>query len=149
MNRIPALAMPMLGRPAVNALTGGYWAAALEQRLVIQQCNDCGAHRHPPTGVCYRCGSPRWGWGDVSGDGSVFTYVWIDSPMHESLAAIVPYNVCVIELEGTQGDPVRLITNVVGVERETLHIGLPVYVEFVSVDEGALMLPVFRLRSDE
>jgi uncharacterized OB-fold protein len=147
-NGIPALVLPALARPGVDALTEGYWEAARERRLVVQRCSSCGAHRHPPTAVCYRCHSSEWSWAPLTGLGSVFTFVWVDSSVDPALADTVPYNVCIIELEGTEGDPVRMTTNVVGVTKETLEIGLPVAVDFESVDEGATLLPIFRPRSD-
>jgi hypothetical protein len=53
------------------------------------------------------------------------------------------YNISVVELDGTQGEPVRLLTRVVDVERDDLVVGLAVTVDFDRVDER-VALPVFR-----
>jgi hypothetical protein len=145
--RIPAVVLPALARPGFDALTAGFWEAAQDRRLAVQRCISCGAHRHPPTAVCYRCQSPEWTWDTLSGLGAVFTFVWVDSSVDPALADTVPYDVCIIELEGTEGDPVRMTTNVVGVTKETLVVGLPVEVDFESVDDGNALLPIFRPRA--
>lgn len=144
---IPAAALPILGRPGLTPVTAGFWNAAREGRLEIQRCGSCGVHRHPPTAACYACQSLDWSWSELPGTGAVFTFIWVDAPMDEALAAITPYNACVIELDGVEGDPVRMVSNVVGVDRESLQISLPVQVCFERVDGGAMRLPIFEPRA--
>ena len=51
----------------------------------------------------------------------------------------------VVELDGTTGDPVRLLSRIDGVDKETLEIGLRVTVDFDPCDdEEDLWLPVFH-----
>jgi uncharacterized OB-fold protein len=50
-----------------------------------------------------------------------------------------PYSVAVIELE----EGTRLVSQVVGIPPDDVHIDLPVHVDFVEVEEG-LTLPLFR-----
>lgn len=133
---------PGLPAPTVTPLTEGYWRAAAEGRLVVQRCAACGAHRHPPTGACYRCRSLEWSWDEVPGTGRVYTYTWADRPAHPDLAHLGVYNVAVVELDGTEGDPVRILTKVVDVERDALRVGLPVEVTFERVDDETA-LPIF------
>jgi uncharacterized OB-fold protein len=55
------------------------------------------------------------------------------------------YNIAVVELDGTQGEPVRLLTRVVDIDRDDLVVDLPVEVAFDRVDDR-VALPVFRRR---
>ena len=134
--------LPGLPGPRLEPTTAGFWLAAGEGRLVIQRCSSCGTHRHPPTEVCYECGSLDWAWDEQPGTGTIFSYTWTDQPVLPSLAGLGPYNISVIELDSTQGI-VRLLSRVVDVERPQVRIGLPVVVDFDPVDDQ-VALPIFR-----
>ncbi len=134
---------PGLPEPTPTQITELFWKAAADGKLVIQRCDDCGCHRHTPTLACYRCQSQKWSWDEVSGRGSVFSYTWSHHPVHAGLADLGVYNVSVVELEGTQGDAVRLVTYVEGVEPGELTIGMPVEVAFDRVNDD-IALPTFR-----
>jgi uncharacterized OB-fold protein len=135
--------LPGLPGPALEVTTAGYWLAAGEGRLVVQRCDACGTHRHPPTEVCYVCQALDWSWDQVPGTGRVYTYTWTDRPIAPALEHLGVYNITVVELDGTQGEPVRLLTRVVDVQRDDLVVGLAVTVDFDRVDER-VALPVFR-----
>ena len=140
--------MPGLPGPALEVTTAGYWLAAGERRLVIQRCDACGTHRHPPTEVCYACQSLDWSWDAVPGTGRVYTYTWTDRPIAprallEDLGRwrwLSPSSCrdCLIT-------PVRLLTRVVDLDRDDLVVDLAVVVDFDRVDEQ-VALPVFRRR---
>ena len=138
--------LPGLPGPRLEPATAGFWLAAGEGRLVIQRCTACGQHRHPPTEVCYECQSLDWGWDPHPGTGTVFSYTWTDQPVLPSLAELGPYNISVVALDATQG-VVRLLTRVVGADREQVQVGLPVVVDFDPVDDQ-VALPVFRPLED-
>lgn len=128
--------------PGWSPLTEGYWRAAHDGRLTVQRCASCGAHRWPPAWACYRCQSRAWEWSDVPGTGTVFSYTWADvRPVLDSPL----YNIAVIELDGTEGEPVRLMTQVVDVGKEDLRCDIPVDVAFEPFDEE-VAVPVFRTR---
>jgi uncharacterized OB-fold protein len=75
----------------------------------------------------------------------VYTYTWTDRPVAPQLEHLGVYNISVVELDGTHGEPVRLLTRVVDVDRDELVVDLPVEVDFDRVDEQ-VALPVFRPR---
>lgn len=130
--------------PPVDRTNAGFWQAAAEGRLDVQRCDDCGAHRHPPTEGCYRCGSLDWSWDTLPGTGYVFTYTWVAEAIHPSMEPVVPYNVSVVEVDGVSDEPVRLLTNVVDATPETLRVGARVTLacDRLTDDVG---LPRFRL----
>jgi uncharacterized OB-fold protein len=74
----------------------------------------------------------KWDWDDLPGTGKVFTYTWADRRPEVDSSV---YNISVIELDGTTGEPVRLMTRVVDVDKASLRIGLPVEVTFQAVDD--------------
>jgi uncharacterized protein len=135
--------LPGLPAPETNPVNEGYWLSAAKGTFVIQRCGDCGSHRHPPAAICYKCLSTNWSWDpDLPGTGKVFSYTWIHRPVLRSLSSIVPYNVSIIEIDGTQGEPVRVASNVFQVGIETLRIDLPVSVIFDPCGER-LALPAW------
>jgi uncharacterized OB-fold protein len=123
--------------PVVAPINEGMWTAAAKGRLDIQRCARCFAHRYPPTEGCYRCGSLEWDWATVPGTGTVYSYIWVPHP--DGL-----YNVAIVTLDGTEGDPVRVLSNVVdcwGVD--DLRVGQIVEFEPVLFGPG-LAMPCFR-----
>lgn len=131
--------------PVVAPINEGMWRAAAGNQLAVQRCQDCGAHRYPPGDGCYRCSSCRWEWSVVPGTGVVYSYVWI--PDRSRAAAgdeAACYNVVVITLDGTEGEPVRILSNVVNAwGRGDLHVGQAVEVVGVPFADG-IALPCFR-----
>ena len=130
--------------PPVDRTNAGFWRAAAEGRLDVQRCTACGAHRHPPTEGCYRCRSLDWQWDTLPGTGRVFTYTWVVQPLHPAVEAVTPYNVTVVEVDGTEGEAVRLVTNVVDASDDTLRVGAAVTLACDRL-EGEMGLPRFRL----
>src|SRR5262245_47250071 len=120
-----------LPAPGWDPVTVGYWTAAGEGRLAVPQCADCGRHRWPPTWACYACQSREWKGADLQGSGKVFSYTWADQRADPDSPL---YNIAVIELDGTEGEPVRLMTRVIEVDKDSLRIDLPVRVAFEPFD---------------
>ena len=131
-------AMP---RPAVNDDTRPFFEAARDHRLVVQQCQSCGTHRHPPRPVCAACGSFETSWDEVSGRGTLFTWSVVHQPFHPALREAVPYVVAIVELEGTGGT--RFTSNLVDAGPEHLVVGQPVAVTWEEMGPE-LTLPRFR-----
>jgi uncharacterized OB-fold protein len=130
--------------PGWSPKTEGYWLAAGKGRLAVQRCGQCGAHRWEPVPVCYACNSLEWGWDELPGTGTVFTYTWVDEPPHGALSTLGSYNITVIELDGVQGEPVRFMGRVVDAGKDELRCGLPVQVDFERFDDE-VAIPVFRM----
>src|SRR4051794_29465521 len=122
---------PEMPLPTITPLNEGMWRAAAAGRLEVQRCSSCRAHRYPPTESCYRCGSFEWGWDVVAGTGVVESYVWIPDRNRGEDAY---YNVAVIALDGVEGEPVRVVSNVLDAwGLDDLRVGQPVHLECVVV----------------
>lgn len=131
--------------PVVAPVNEGMWRAAAGNELAVQRCQDCTAHRYPPADGCYRCSSCRWEWSRLPGTGVVYSYTWI--PDRRRAAAgdeAACYNVAVVTLDGTEGEPVRILSNVVNAwGPDDLDVGQRVEVVGVPFADG-LGLPCFR-----
>src|ERR1700726_2650027 len=94
-------------------------------QLAVQRCQDCVAHRYPPGDGCYRCSSCRWEWSMLPGTGVVYSYVWIPDRSRVAAGDEAAYsNVVIVTLDGTEGEPVRILSNVVNAwGRRDLHVG--------------------------
>lgn len=126
--------------PKPTPLTEGFWQAAREGRLVIQQCEDCELLRHYPQYLCPACHSDRWRWRQVSGEGTVYSFTIAHQAFNSAWAARVPYAVATIELD----EGVRLVSDLPDDDTEHVAIGRRVAVFFDEVAEG-VTLPRFRL----
>jgi len=138
LDHVPGLAVPGLVPPTQYPLTTGYWAAADDGRLVVQRCDRCGTHRHLPAPVCHACQAPEWSWSELSGSGSVYSYTWVRTALTDAFAAVVPFNVCVVELDGADG--VRLAATVTDVDEDTDLVGTRVQAYFAELGNGHRLL---------
>lgn len=130
--------------PLPNERDAQFWAALADGQLMVPHCLDCGAHRFPPADACYRCHSTAWEWDRVAGSGTVATFCWLPDVVRSADGATVYYNVAVVTLDGTDGDPVRLVTNVVDAwDIGELEVGQRVQMQAVAVADG-VHLPCFR-----
>ncbi|MFE9255573.1 bifunctional MaoC family dehydratase N-terminal/OB-fold nucleic acid binding domain-containing protein [Streptomyces sp. NPDC006879] len=127
-------------RPVVNRDNAGFWEGVAAHRLLIQRCTGCQELRFPWLPGCNACGDLGWEPVEAVGSGTVFSYVVMHHPPFPAFDP--PYTVGLVELvEG-----VRMISNIIGVAHEEVHVGMPVRLEFLRVDEE-LELPVFRALS--
>lgn len=115
-----------------------FWAAARERRLVVPKCRSCSSAWFPPTLMCPSCGSADREWFEVSGRGTVFSFVVMHRVYHPGFVGRVPYVVAVIELEEGQ----RLLSNVVGIPPDQVHCDMPVQVIFEEC-RGDWVIPQF------
>ncbi len=131
--------------PVVAPVNEGMWKAAAGGQLAVQRCAACGAHRYPPTDGCYRCSSRQWDWSTLPGTGTVYSYIWVPDRSRSAVEGReVLYNVVVVTLDGTEGEPVRVLSNVVDAwGAEDIHVGQVVTLASVPFARG-LALPCFR-----
>ena len=131
--------------------------AAGQGRLSLQQCSDCQKLRYPVMTACPFCTSSEFGWADVSGQGTIYSYELVMHPIHPAYRDRAPYPIVLVELDEqrefpTADDGLRLVSSLVDASgnpaaEEDVAIGARVEVEFADLGDG-LALPRFRL-SDE
>ncbi len=127
--------------PLPNELTTPFWDGAANGQLVIQSCNACGHLQHAPEPVCSACLSFDLGSAAVSGKGTVYTYCIATQAFHPWFADRLPFVIAVVELDEQPG--LKMITNIVDVDPESVRVGDRVEVTFTPLAEG-FMLPVFH-----
>ncbi len=127
--------------PSPDEITQPFWEAAKERRLVVQRCITCNYYNHPPRTVCDACLSQELRFEPVSGRGRIHTFTVMhqrDVPGFESEA---PFINIVVELE--EQPMLLMVSNLAISERERVHIGAPVMVEFE--DRDCVIVPQFRI----
>ena len=67
--------MGIVPYPVADDLTRPFWDAANRHKLIIQHCKNCGEYRHPPREDCPICQSTDVEWSEISGRGTVFTFI--------------------------------------------------------------------------
>jgi uncharacterized OB-fold protein len=131
--------MPDVRRPdpIVTDDSAEFWDAATAGRLVAQACTACGRVRHPPRPMCPYCRSLEHEARELSGLGTLYSYGILHHPQHPAFD--YPVIAALVDLD----EGVRLVTNLVDVERDDINIGMRVTVTFVPTVDGA-QVPVFR-----
>jgi uncharacterized OB-fold protein len=119
-----------LQSPLVEDVDRGYFEAANEDRLVLQNCTACNRLQHPPKETCANCGSgDNLEWKPASGRGTIYSYAVVyDSPI-AALQPDQPYNCAVISLED---DPnLQMLSHLPGTPVDEVPIGAAVRAIFV------------------
>jgi uncharacterized OB-fold protein len=135
----------------------GYFEAAREHRLALQQCAGCSLLRWEPGGACPWCQSLRWHWQQVSGKGTIYSYQIVCQAIQPGFRDWVPYPIVLVELDEQRGQPtpdegLRIIMNLVdengGAEKqENVAIGKRVEVTFIDLDDFSL--PQWKLAAEQ
>jgi uncharacterized OB-fold protein/acyl dehydratase len=135
-------------RPAVNADNEYFWDGARAHELRIQRCERCGELHFPPTPRCWSCGSFDMGHVVASGRGTLYSFAVPHYPQANGFRYPVLVGLVALE-EGT-----RLVSNIVGCDREHLRVGMPLelcwldshpaLVDGATDSRGPFSLPQFR-----
>jgi len=118
-----------------------FWEACRAGRLRLQRCAACAHIRYPISRFCPRCLAEEHEWHDVSGRGTVFSYIVFHKAYHPGFKGDLPYNVALVQLE----EGPRMYSNIVGTPNDQVRIGDAVEVTFDAVTPE-ITIPRFRLR---
>ena len=124
-------------KPIPGGDSAGFWEGIQRHELVFQRCRDCGHWVHPPRPTCPSCRSFEKEWAVSTGKGTVYASVTYREAPHPGFEA--PYSVILVEME----EGVHLVSNMIDMHSEDVHIGMPVEVVFDDITED-LALPRFR-----
>ncbi len=115
-----------------------FWTSGADGVLRIQECNSCAALIHPPQPVCRYCRGHDMGVREVSGFATLAGFTINQRFSVPGLEA--PYVIAQVALVD---DPrVRLTTNVIDAEFDSLELGMRLEVVFQA--DGDVWLPLFR-----
>jgi uncharacterized protein len=135
---IPARMLPKL-----HEHNRAFWTGGADGELLIAWCAECALWVSPPAADCPGCGGAlvvR----PVSGSGTVFTYTVNHQPFNPTVP--VPYVIAIVQLD--EQPDLRIASNIVDCEPDSVYVGLPVEVRFErhNVDDEAVFFPVFAPR---
>lgn len=126
--------------PEISEWNQGFWEAALQGRLVVQACADCGAVRNLPRVACPVCRSFKFRWIDAGTRGTVYSWCRTRRKFHPAFdGGLHPFVLAVVALD--RFPEAHFITRLEG--RQNPEIGEPVEVWFEKVSEK-IALPLFR-----
>lgn len=125
--------------PTIEDETRPFWDASREHRFLIARCHACGRAHHYPRPFCPFCWSEDVAWEDASGRATLYTYSTVHVNDMAPFAGQLPYVAAVVELD----EGPRVMTRIVDVEPDQLHIGMPLEVGFVDLS-AEVTAPVFR-----
>jgi len=121
-----------LADPVMNPGDEPYFHAAGEGKLMVKSCADCGEIHHFPRTLCPYCFSDKVDWVQAKGTGTVYTY----SIMRR--AGPIAYCIAYVTLD----EGVKMITNIVDCDLDTIKIGQRVKAVFKK-SEGGIAVPMF------
>lgn len=126
--------------PELTEHNRAFWTGGADGRLHVPFCDSCARWVLPPETDCPRCDGPL-GSRPVSGDGVVFTYTVNRHPFNPAVPP--PYVIAIVEL--ADQDDLRVATNIVDCEPDSVTVGMPVTVRFEEQPDS-VFVPVFAPR---
>ena len=129
--------------PVEDRDSAPWWAAVRAHRLTVQACDGCGTLRFPPRSICARCRSRASAWVEVSGEGTVASWVVVHHAFLPVYAGAVPFAIALVRL--TEQDDLLMYGDLPGTEPGELAPELPVRAVFDDVEPG---LTVVRWRPE-
>lgn len=140
----PAIPGRML--PKLHEHNRAFWTGGADGHLMIAWCARCELWVSPPAADCPDCGGVLVA-RPVSGRGTVFTYTVNYQPFNPDVP--VPYVIAIVELD--EQPDLRIASNIVDCEPDSVHVGLRVEVRFEphDLDGDKVFVPVFTPRKDQ
>src|SRR5438552_14034967 len=117
-------------------VTRPFWDGCRERALRMPRCT-CAEYVWYPQPRCPTCRSDRITWTPVSGRATLFTWTTVYRSFVPGHAARVPYVTGLVEL--VEDPKLRLATFIVGVNDITLALGLPMRVDFETVENEIVL----------
>ncbi len=131
--------MTALPEPIRNADSQEFWDAMQQEKLLLQECGDCGALDFMPRHMCPVCWSPNRKWREALGEGTVHSFSIVRRASSPAFATRTPYVVALIDL--SEGP--RMPSAVIGDDALSVAIGDPVKMTFE--ERGDQKLAVFQI----
>lgn len=134
--------MSEVNRPAPQPTeySEGFWEAVARGELRIQRCKECQLLRHYPQPMCSACQSDDFDWAPVSGRGEIYSFAIANRAFHPAWQEFAPYAVATIKLD----EGVRMVTDLLGVDPDSVEIGQRVEVYFEDLP-GQGRMPRFKI----
>lgn len=115
-----------------------YWDALSKEKLLLQQCGDCGAIRHYPRPMCAKCQSMAVAWTQACGRGTVHSWTITHQTELPGFKDRVPYALATVDL----AEGVRMLAPLRSTLADALRAGMPVRIRFEKQPDETV-IPVF------
>ena len=126
-----------------DQLTQGFWDAANEGRLVVQNCTTCNRLQFPALAACDECGSgDSLEWKQVSGRGKIYNYGVVHDCPIALLKEDLPFNLAVIMLD--EDPEILMYSHLPGIPVDQVPVGVAVEVIFEATANGQ-MVPEWKV----
>lgn len=131
--------VPRGNMPTIEEETRPYWEGCKRGELLIQRCRVCKSYQFYPRGFCGECYGKDLEWAKSSGRGTVWTYTVTHRNRDPGFSHMVPYVMAYVELE----EGVKLLTNIVDCDPQSVYIDMPVEVKFEDLSTE-ITIPLFK-----
>lgn len=128
--------------PRPTPVSAPFWEAVAARRLSIQSCNGCARYLFYPRQRCPHCWSADLEWREISGRGTIVSFVGAYKPGHPAFIDEAPYVIALVDLD----EGPRMLSNIVDATPDIDLIGRDVAVCYETRDD--VTLPKFRLRNE-
>lgn len=125
--------------PRVTPENEHFWRGGVDGELRFLRCGSCETWIHPPAPLCPECESRELAPESVSGAAKLVTYTENHQPWIPGFPP--PYLIAIVELPEQEG--LRLTTNLIHCEVDSIAIGMDLRVVFEEADDG-IYLPLFE-----
>lgn len=123
---VPPVIVEEVDGDSSDAEAAPFWRALRTHKVVVQECQGCSSYRLPPMPACPHCGNPDTAWRQVSGTGTVYSWVRVHRTKNPLFAESVPYVIAAVEI----APGCRTFGRLEGVPKPTF--GQPVQPRFVD-----------------
>jgi len=124
--------------PQPDAISGPYWQAAAEGRLLIQECPKCGNRQWYPRALCTKCGAdPEWL--ETAGRGTLHTFTIVRQNGARPFRDELPYAVGMVELD----EGPMIFGGITDCPVDDVHIGMALEVHFLKATDD-VGIPYWR-----
>lgn len=108
-----------------------FWEGARKHKLLLQRCRPCNKTWYPIGPVCPSCLSEDLEWVEVSGKGTITSFVVYHKGWIQWFQERVPYAVVQVQLE----EGPRLTTNLLDTPVSSIKVGMPVEAAYEKVND--------------
>jgi uncharacterized OB-fold protein len=138
MTSVPSFVPRIL--PKIDDHARGYWTGGADGQLHIAHCGSCRRYVHPPRGTCADCGEPLT-FVAVSGNATLFSHTVAHQQFHPAVPT--PFVIALVELVEQPG--LRLVTNLIDCDPDSLTCGMALRVRFEEHRHGGepVFVPMF------
>ena len=135
--------------PEPDAISQGYWDALKEHKFVLQRCVNCQTFQHPPDRTCRFCLAEEMSWEELSGKGTLYTFVIVTQGILGPWRGHDPYNVVQVLPDGVDPSTVSIHNNAtynvvygnaVEVGNDDLKVGMRMEAVFDDVADDVTVL---------